>query len=353
MAQIIDSHVHLWEARHIKSCAWGDDLPPNHVLNRQNSIKEYLAASRSARNLQGFVYVETDRKSGLRDDEWEHVLDEVDFVARIAQGETKDGEITKPIDQNLVSAIVPWAPVPAGAGVLQEYVQRLREKVPHSDLFNKIKGFRYLLQEQPAKTMLQEDFLHSLHWLGSMGYTFDLGIDTRSGGMHQLLEATQLIRGLLSEDGSKIKIVIDHMCKPDMLSSLSNFESRSKYKEWSNCLRQIAEFPSVYMKLSGLFSEMRPQQHGHAAHVQELVSQMKPWIDVVFSVFGPERIMFGSDWPVLNVEGPGPELSWKHWHDVVAAILDDQNLTDDQKQRVWSGTAREAYDIVGEFLDAD
>ena len=353
MFQIVDSHVHLWETRHLSSLAWGADLPQNHVLNKQNSINEYLAASQSAQNLQGFVYIETDRRSSLRDDEWEDVTEEVGFVAHLAAGKINEGEVSRPVDRNLVLAIIPWAPIPAGATVLQQYVQRLRKQIQDGDLFKKIRGFRYLLQEQPARTMLQDDFLQALSWLGDMGYTFDLGIDTRSGGMHQLLEAAQLIRGLLSERGSTLKIIVDHMCKPDMLLSVSDVDSRSKHKVWADGIREIAEFPTVYIKLSGLFSEISPQQHGHPADIPEIVSHMKPWIDVVFSAFGPQRILFGSDWPVCNVEGLGPALSWKHWHNVVAAILDDQNLTDDQKQRVWSGTAIEAYGIAGEFLEGD
>jgi L-rhamnono-1,4-lactonase len=56
--------------------------------------------------------------------------------------------------------------------------------------------------------------------------------------------------------------------------------------------------------------------------------------------------MFGSDWPVCNVEGPGPDLSWRHWHDVVTAILEAENLTDGEKCMIWSGTAAKAYNIT-------
>jgi L-rhamnono-1,4-lactonase len=53
--------------------------------------------------------------------------------------------------------------------------------------------------------------------------------------------------------------------------------------------------------------------------------------------------MFGSDWPVCNVRGPGNELSWVHWRRVVEAILEHYNLSGEEKQRFWSETAVEAY----------
>jgi L-rhamnono-1,4-lactonase len=73
---------------------------------------------------------------------------------------------------------------------------------------------------------------------------------------------------------------------------------------------------------------------------------LKPWVEVVLGEFGPERVMFGSDWPVCNVGGPGTDLSWRHWHDVVTAILEAENLTDGEKSMIWSGTAAKAYNIT-------
>jgi L-rhamnono-1,4-lactonase len=75
------------------------------------------------------------------------------------------------------------------------------------------------------------------------------------------------------------------------------------------------------------------------------VNHVKPWVDVIFSAFGPDRIMFGSDWPVCNMNGPGPDLSWNHWHDVVEALLDSLQLSDEAKAMVWGGTAAKVYGV--------
>jgi L-rhamnono-1,4-lactonase len=61
--------------------------------------------------------------------------------------------------------------------------------------------------------------------------------------------------------------------------------------------------------------------------------------------FTPQRIMFGSDWPVCNVRGPGDEKSWHHWRNVVGEVLRRANLSDSEKDRIWFGTAMEAYRI--------
>ena len=82
---IIDSHIHLYAKTHIPSLAWATDLVDDFPLNRQNSVDEYKAASREQANLVGFVFLETDRKSGLESTEWQAPYDEVDFLVRIAK----------------------------------------------------------------------------------------------------------------------------------------------------------------------------------------------------------------------------------------------------------------------------
>ena len=99
----------------------------------------------------------------------------------------------------------------------------------------------------------------------------------------------------------------------------------------------------VYMKLSGAFSELADQDPSNPLDVDMIVTRMEPWIDHVFREFGPWRVMFGSDWPVCNVRGPGDEKSWGLWVEVVARILDSRKLSDMEKNRVWHGTAIEAY----------
>lgn len=114
MHPIIDTHIHLYSSSDITNLAWAVDLPQDHCLSKGNNVQEYRAAAKSS-SLLGFVFVETDRKSGLDDQEWRHPLEEVEFLARIAKGTPLQGEAFLPSDKDLVLGIIPWAPVPAGA----------------------------------------------------------------------------------------------------------------------------------------------------------------------------------------------------------------------------------------------
>lgn len=345
---IIDSHIHLYPAAHIASLNWTSDLPKDHVLNRQNSIQEYRAATEAhAKAVRGFIFLETDRKSGLDATQWNDALDEVDLLVRMARGTPREGEGHNAEDSDLVLGIVPWAPVPAGAVGLAAYLEQV---MAHSgDKWHLIKGVRYLVQDKPPGVMLKAGFLEGLRWLGRESLTFDLGVDARSGGIHQLQEACDMMDRLYSKDFDKVtsKIIINHFCKPNLrLTAPEALAGHPDFTQWKECIQRMAGHGSTYMKLSGMFSELPEQEdEDNPTVIQTLVERTRPWVDVVFQAFGPSRIMFGSDWPVCNVGGPGTAKSWTHWHDLVAAILTSQNLTQKEKAQIWSGTAAEAYNI--------
>jgi L-rhamnono-1,4-lactonase len=340
---IIDSHIHLYAASHIDRLNWTADLPPDHALNLQNSVEQYRKAIAGANDLRGFVFLETDRKSGLLDSEWEDALHEVSFLARIAQGEPISGEGHTAEDKKLVLGIVPWAPVAAGPGALARYMNEVQRRSGVS--FNEIKGVRYLLQDKPVGTMLAPNFVEGLQWLGRQGLSFDLGVNARSEGLHQLEEACEML-GRVFADGGGLKVIINHMCKPDLHITPEEVEAgNSTFAQWKTCMMKIARYENTYVKVSGMFSELPPQTADQPTDIDELVRHTKPWVDVVFESFGPSRAMFGSDWPVCNMGGPGIENSWSHYVAFFTSILDSQNLNNEEKAQVWSGTAARAYKI--------
>lgn len=341
---IIDSHIHLYAKTHLPTLSWTADLPADHPLNRQKSVDEYKAVSGRQPNLLGFVFLETDRKSGLGNTDWDDALKEVDFLVRIATGSPIEGEGHAKEDSKLVLGVVPWAPLPAGTTLLAEYVQKVQTRFSEAGLPDRLKGFRYLVQSRPAGTMLQTEFIDGLHWLGERGLTFDLGVDARSGGLHQLEEACNMMQRVYAL-GSNLKIIINHFCKPNLnLTAIQAKDGHPDFIRWKECIEKMASYPSTYMKLSGWFSELPPQEEGHPEDISLLVERTKPWADVVFKSFTSSRILFGSDWPVCGAGGPGKD-SWQHWHDLVKAILESQNASAESKSDVWSGTAARAYNI--------
>lgn len=194
---IVDSHIHLFPESHLPTLAW---YTPDAPLRTQHSVNEYRAASDPGEGkiLSGFIFLETDRlssveESGEQKHGWTHALDEVSFLARVAAGTPSPGEGHEPSDSNLVTAIVPWAPVPGGPNELERYMGLVKERTGSERVWQKIRGVRYLVQDKPAGVMLQPEFIEGLKWLGRKGLTFDLGVDARSGGIWQLKEAVEMM----------------------------------------------------------------------------------------------------------------------------------------------------------------
>ena len=342
---IIDSHIHLYEASDLPRLNWGRSLPTDHVLARTNNVSDYKGATRENKNVLGFVFIETDRTSGLEPDQWNDALEEVGYLAGMAQADSDAEEGDGIRDARFLLGVVPWAPIPAGPTALAKYVHQALQPFPEGRK-HLVKGFRYLVQDKPPGTMLRPEFVESLLWLGQHGFSFDLGVDARSVGLHQLEEFCELLKRICSER-SQLKVIINHFCKPNLrLSSSDAIGGHQDFTRWKACIERMAGFECTYMKLSGFFSELPPQTEADPADIPALIAHIRPWIEVVFGAFTPSRILFGSDWPVCNVGGPGREKSWQHWRDLAMALLDTMKLTSDEQAMVWAGTAVKAYNIV-------
>ena len=184
---IIDSHIHLFPGAELDTLAW---YAPDGPLSKQHSLEEYAAATGSPANLQGFVFLETDRKNADSSD-WTHPLQEIAWLRRIATGEPREGEGHAPADAKLCLGIVPWAPVVLGPAKLEEYLRQAETTA--GPVWDKVKGVRYLVQDKPNGTMLKDEFIAGLQLLGRKGLVFDLGVDQHKRGRIQLEEAVEMI----------------------------------------------------------------------------------------------------------------------------------------------------------------
>jgi L-fuconolactonase len=139
--------------------------------------------------------------------------------------------------------------------------------------FEKLCGFRHIAQAEPDdRFLVRRDFLGGISKLREFGFTYDILIYPK-----QLPAAVELVSTFPEQ-----RFVIDHMAKPEIKA-----DNRAS---WSACIRRIAGNPNVYCKLSGLVTEA----DWHSWDSEDF----KFYLDVVFEAFGPERLMFGSDWPV-------------------------------------------------------
>ncbi|KAH8881574.1 amidohydrolase 2 [Thozetella sp. PMI_491] len=331
---IIDSHIHLYPASELDTLAW---CTPDSPLAKQHSLEEYAAATGSPANLRGFVFLETDRKNAESSD-WTQPLAEIGWLRRIAAGEPRPGEGHGPDDAKLVLGIIPWAPVDLGPAKLQEYLSKAEETA--GPVWGKVKGFRYLLQDKPNGAMLTDEFIEGLKLLGKQGLVFDLGVDQHRRGRIQLEEAVDMIDRAHEdvEEDEKVVFILNHLCKPDL--SIIN-QTDPAFIAWRTAMFTLSKCKKTYMKLSGCFSEMPDSLKKKTA--EEVFVDIFPWLAVVLAAFGPNRIMFGSDWPVCTVGVD--DGAWEKWRKVVARTCDMASLTVDEQARIWGGTAQEAYSL--------
>ncbi|KAL3422469.1 amidohydrolase [Phlyctema vagabunda] len=335
---IIDSHIHLYPSSELSTLAWNSPTSP---LNKQFSLEEYAAITGSPDTLEGFIFLETDRKSsvdpGADGNGWEMPLVEVEWLKRIALGTPKSGEGHTAEDKRLCLAIIPWAPLPGGAAAMEKYVAEVEKHAGES--FSKIRGFRYLVQDKPKGVMLQDEFIEGLKWLGKKGYVFDLGVDQHSGGKWQLEEAVEMVtrahEGVPEEE--KVVFIINHLCKPDL--SIYNPTDPS-FVAWKTAMFNLGKCSNTYMKLSGCFEEM--SESLKTKSVEEIFEAIQSRLVIVMATFGAFRIMYGSNWPVCTI---GVEDSWKKWVQVVQRFCYMAGLTQEEQIMIWSGTAIKAYGI--------
>lgn len=116
-----------------------------------------------------------------------------------------------------------------------------------------------------------------------------------------------------------LRIVVDHCAKPEIRNE--------GFQPWADDMARVAACSNTYCKISGLFTEARADQ---------TAADLKPYVDHVIDSFGPERCLWGSDWPVLNLAA-----DYENWFDAFGRLTAD--LTSAQRLAVLSETAQKAY----------
>jgi L-fuconolactonase len=150
---------------------------------------------------------------------------------------------------------------------------QVEERLRHFSQFKKLCGFRHIAQAEPDdRFLVSRDFLRGIERLPKFGYTYDILIYPK-----QLPAAIELVSHFPEQ-----KFVLDHCAKPEIQAG--------KREPWAAQVRAIARSKNVFCKLSGLVTE--------ADWHHWKPEDFHPYLDVVFEAFGPERLMFGSDWPV-------------------------------------------------------
>ena len=178
--------------------------------------------------------------------------------------------------------------------------------------FSRFLGIRPMIQDIPDPDwMLQPDLQARFDRLASSGLTLDALVRPQHlDNLYTLLRRHP-----------ELRVVIDHGAKPDIASD--------RFQRWSQQMRRIASMSDACCKLSGLVTEAG-EDHGY--------ERLRPYVDHLVDCFGAERLMWGSDWPVLNLAS-----SYLEWVELTDRLLGSL----DQEQRNWilGGTAQAFYDL--------
>jgi L-fuconolactonase len=176
-------------------------------------------------------------------------------------------------------------------------------------------GGRSQVQGEPDPDHLcRADVLAGLASVAAAGLAFDLvvRVDQLPAAAHAAAAVPQC------------RFVLDHLGKPAIAAG--------GYARWREAITPLARRPNVTAKLSGLVTE--------ADHTRWTVADLRPYVATAYELFGPDRLMFGSDWPVCLLAAPYPRVV-----EALAQVLGE--LDTRERAAVWGGTAARVYRLAG------
>ena len=266
--QIIDTHQHLWDVELFRY-SWLDSLPG---LNRSFRMADYLKAT-GGLNVVKSVHLEADVDEPYMLHETRHLLALADRADNPLEGIVACG---RPENTNFRS-----------------YLDKI---AGHS----KLKGIRRVLHTQPDELGQGQTFIENVAALSNYGLSFDICVLAR-----QLPIAVNLVSRCLG-----VSFILDHCGVPQVKERILD--------PWRADIAEIAKFPSVVCKVSGLVAYADPQKW--------TVEDLRPYVDHVIACFGWDRVLFGSDWPVCTLSA-----SYKQWVEALQSITNNAGKMYQQK----------------------
>jgi len=144
-----------------------------------------------------------------------------------------------------------------------------------------LKGIRRVMHTQPDRILQEETVRKNLQWLGSAGLSFDLCVK-----QSQLPLAVELVRAC-----PDTLFILDHCGSPEVLEDPQ--ANQLKFQEWQTCMQTLASPANVRVKFSGLST--------YVPEACRKPERLQPYVDSLLEAFGVDRMVWGSDWPVVNL----------------------------------------------------
>ncbi|GAB2637530.1 amidohydrolase family protein [Kribbella swartbergensis] len=274
----VDAHHHIWDLT-VREQSWmsGPEMDP---IRRSFSVDD-LAPQAADAGVTATVLVQTVGQ-----------VDETVEFLQVAAG------------NELVAGVVGWIDLTA-----QDVGDALAGLLARPD-GSHLKGIRHQVHDEPdVDWLLRPDVRRGLSAVADAGLVYDLL--TKTPHLPAAIETARAFPGLT--------FVVDHISKPVIGQPL---------EPWASHLRELAALPNVTCKLSGLVTE--------ASWTDWKTSDLQPYADVVLDAFGPERVMFGSDWPVCLLAATYAQV-------VETAETLTAGLTPTERESVFTTTATRTY----------
>ena len=276
----LDAHQHFWDRSNTQfDYAWLD--LPQHEKIASSFLPQDLAPHLAEAGIHRSIFVQS-----------QHNLEENRWAIRLAE------------ENDFLAGVVGWVDLASEA-----VEDQLAEFKDHP----KFVGIRHITHDEPDDDfIIRDDILRGLKVLEKHAVPFDLLFFVK-----HLHHAATLARQLPS-----LPMVIDHLAKPKIKDGRTD--------NWIDNLRAAAACDNIYCKLSGMITEADWQQWTAA--------DLKPYVQEALDAFGPDRLMFGSDWPVCLLAG-----SYRQVHEALLEALGP--ISDDERDKIFGETAATFYGI--------
>ena len=236
----IDSHQHFWHynlAEHV----WMNDTMSDL---KRDFLPPDLKPLMNQTEIEGTIAVQA--RQNLQETEWLLELSDAN---------------------DFIKGVVGWVDLKS---------PNLKKQLNTYSQHSKFKGVRHVIHDEPDdRFILDSDFLRGLSALHEFDLTYDLLLYPK-----HLPFAIEAVNQFPEQ-----KFVLDHIAKPLIKDKTIS--------PWDEEIRELAEFKNVFCKVSGMVTEATWKQWERA--------DFTPYLDIVFNSFGPDRLMFGSDWPVSTL----------------------------------------------------
>ncbi len=279
MSRTIDAHQHFWQRGRFKGDAWLDE--PKHKPISGSFLPEDLAPLLHWHGIAGSVFVQT-----------QHDVEENRWVLDLAK------------KHPFILGVVGW--VDLAGPKCEEQLLEFKDNP-------KFVGIRHITQgEADDDFIVRDDVVRGLKVLEKHKVPFDLLFYVK-----HLKHAATLAKKLPT-----LPMVIDHLAKPRIKDHVT--------EGWIENLKAASKFPNVYCKLSGMVTEADWKTWKPA--------DLKPYVDAALEAFGPDRCMYGSDWPVSLLAAPYPNV-----YGALNELLGSLSASD--RAKVFGGTAEKFYGL--------